>query len=44
MKFKTGINPIQDGKGQKVPLPTSFSPVTFKNIEISSQNFLTFSI
>ena len=33
------INPIQDGG--KTGLPTSFSPVTFTNVEISPQNFLT---
>ena len=38
------INPIQDGGGgrQKGP-PTSFSPVTSTNVELSPQNFLTFS-
>ena len=39
-------NPIQmggrGGGGQKVPR-TSFSPVTSTNVEISPQNFLTFS-
>ena len=33
---------IQDGRGQKDP-PTSFSPVTSTNVEISPQNFLTFN-
>ena len=28
---------------KKLPLPTAFSPVTFTNARISSQNFLTFS-
>ena len=38
------LNPIQDGRGgQKVPAPTSFSPVTSTNVRINSQNFLTFS-
>ena len=41
------INPIQDGRGkggggQKDP-PTSFSPVTYTNVGIRPQNFLTFS-
>ena len=38
------INPIQDGGGgwQKGP-PTSFSPVTSTNVELSPQKFLTFS-
>ena len=35
------IKPIQDG-GAKRP-PTSFSPVTSTNVEISPQNLLTFS-
>ena len=35
------INPIQDG-GQK-DHPTNFSPVTFANVGISPQDFLTFS-
>ena len=37
------LNPIQDGGGgQKGPF-TSFSPVTFTNVGIRPQNFLTFS-
>ena len=41
------FNHIQDGGGggeggQKGPL-TSFSPVTSRNVGISSQNFMTFS-
>ena len=40
------FNPIQDGggggRGQKDP-PTSFSPVTSKNVGFGTQNFLTFS-
>ena len=39
------LNPIQDrqegGEGRKAP-PTSFSPVTFTNLGITLQNFLTF--
>ena len=36
------INPIQDGgRGVKVR-PTSFSPLTSTNVEISPQNFLNF--
>ena len=31
------------GEGTKRRPPTSFSPVTSTNFEISSQNFLTFS-
>ena len=39
----TVLNPIQDDRGfKKVPL-TSFPPVTSANIEISPQNFMTFS-
>ena len=38
------INPIQDrGGGWQKGLPTSFSPVTSTNVELSPQNFLTFS-
>ena len=32
-----------EGEGTKKALPTSFSPVTFTNVGISPQNFLTFS-
>ena len=35
------FNPVQNGGGQKTP--TSFSPVTRKNVGITPQNFLTFS-
>ena len=31
------------GGGTKSPPPTSFSPVTFTNVGLSTQNFLTFS-
>ena len=34
-----GLNPIQDGEGQKAP-HTSFSPVTSTNLGIIPQNFL----
>ena len=34
------VNPIQE---QKAPTPTSLSSVTSKNVEISTQNLLTFS-
>ena len=39
------LNPIQDGGGEggQKGYPTSFSPVTFTNVEISPKNFLTFS-
>ena len=41
------FNPIQNGKKggrrQKVPL-LNFSPVTSRNVGISSHNFLTFSL
>ena len=40
--YNLNVNPIQDG-GDKKALPTSFSAVTFTNIRISPQNFLTFS-
>ena len=36
------LNPIQDGGEPKGP-PTRFSSVTSANVEISSQNFQTFS-
>ena len=36
------FKPIQDGEGPKRP-PTSFSPATSTNVEISPHNFLTFS-
>ena len=36
------FNPIQDGGGPRKP-PISFSPVTSRIVEISSQNFLTFN-
>ena len=39
----TFFNPIQDGGAKKVP-PTSFSPVTSKNVGFGPQNFLTFSV
>ena len=37
------INPTQDGEASKKVPATSFSPVTSTNVEISPQNFLTFS-
>ena len=38
------VNPIHDGGGgQKGPLATSFSSVTYTNVGISPKNFLTFS-
>ena len=37
------VNPIQDGGEQKGP-PTRFSSVTSANVEISPQNFQTFSV
>ena len=36
------FNPIQDWRAKKDP-PTSFSPVTYANAKIDSQNFLIFS-
>ena len=43
--FTNLINPIQDGWGQKDPLPSiGFSPVTSRKVGISPQNFLNFSI
>ena len=36
------FNGIQDAGGPRKP-PISFSPVTSRNVEISSQNFLTFN-
>ena len=36
------INLIQDGGGA-TPSPTNFSPITSTNVEITHQNFLTFS-
>ena len=36
------FNPIQDGRGGKKAPPTSFSPVTSKNVRFGPQNFLTF--
>ena len=44
-KIPRNVNPIQDGvgRGAKSPLPTSFSPITSKNVRLSPQNFLTFS-
>ena len=43
--IKISYSPIQDegGGGGKKAAPTSFSPVTFTNIGISSQKFLTFN-
>ena len=41
--FSDQSNPIQDGRGQKAPPPTSFFSVTFTNIGISPKNFLMFS-
>ena len=37
------FNPNQDGEGAKKALPTCSSPVTFTNVIISPQDFLTFS-
>ena len=37
------FNPIQDDGGQKGTLPTKFFPVTSTKVEISLQNFQTFS-
>ena len=37
------INPIQDGGGEQKGPPNSFSPVTFTNVGIRTQNFLTLS-
>ena len=42
MSDKEFFNPIQVGGGPRKP-PISFSPVTSRNVEISSQNFLTFN-
>ena len=39
------VNPIQDGRqrGPRSPPPTSFPPVTFAKVGLSTQIFLTFS-
>ena len=37
------FNPIQDDGGQKGTLPTKFFPATSTKVEISLQNFQTFS-
>ena len=37
------LNPIQDGEREEKRPPISFSLVTFRNVGISHQNFLTFS-
>ena len=37
------FNPIQDGGGQKAPLPYQFSPLSSANVRISPQNLLVFS-
>ena len=37
------FHPIQDDGGQKGTLPTRFLPVTSRKVEISLQNFQTFS-
>ena len=37
------FSPVQDGGGVKNAPPTSFSPVASTIVEISLQNFLTFS-
>ena len=42
MSDKEFFNPIQVGGGPRNP-PISFSPVTSRNVKISSQNFLTFN-
>ena len=42
LKVISNVNPIQDEGGQKGS-PTSFSPVTSRNVGFGSQNFLTFS-
>ena len=42
MSDKGFFNRIQDAGGPRKP-PISFSPVTSRNVEISSQNFLTFN-
>ena len=40
--LETILNPIQDGGRAKSP-PTSFSPVTSRNIRNNPQNFLNFN-
>ena len=35
------FNPIQDAAGRQKGPPTSFSSVTFTNVGINPQNFLT---
>ena len=42
MSDKGFFNPVQDGGGPRKPL-ISFSPVTSRNVKISSQDFLTFN-
>ena len=42
MSDKGFFNPIQDGGGPR-KRPISFSPVTSRNVKISSQDFLTFN-
>ena len=42
MSDKGFFNPIQDG-GRPRKRPISFSPVTSRNVKISSQDFLTFN-
>ena len=37
------LNPIQDGRGGKKALSTSFFPVTSTNVRFGPKNFLTFS-
>ena len=37
-----GFNPIQDEEGAKRSPPTSFSPVTSKNVGTNPRNFVTF--
>ena len=43
--YEDDFNPIQDGGGQTLspPRPTSFFSVTSANVEVGTQNFLTFS-
>ena len=42
-KINTIAYLVQDGEGNKPPSSTSFSRVTFKNVEIIPKNFLTFT-
>ena len=41
--YIVSFNPIQDGGEGGKKAPYQFYPLTFTNMEISAQNFLTFS-